>query len=116
MSNKTTNFLGTILLAVVFSFFMPWWSVMVAAFLTGLLVPLKKASVFVVPFLAILVYWSVYSFIQSNANDFILAKKISQLLMLGGNPYLLILVTGIVGGLAAGIAGILGKQVSTLRG
>ena len=68
MSNKTANFLGTILLAVVLSLFMPWWAIMVAAFLTGLLVPLKRTSVFVVPFLAILVYWSVYSFIQSSAN------------------------------------------------
>jgi hypothetical protein len=48
----------------------------------------------------------------SSANDFTLAKRISVLLPLGGNPYLLILVTGIIGGIAAGFAAIFGKQLS----
>jgi hypothetical protein len=33
-------------------------------------------------------------------------------LPLGGNPYTLMLVTGFVGGLAAGIAAVFGKQLS----
>lgn len=66
------------------------------------------------PFLAIFLFWSVFAFIVSSANDFTLAKKIAVLLPLGGNPYILILVTGIVGGLAAGIAALLGKQCSVM--
>jgi hypothetical protein len=87
---------------------------MLAALLSAFLVPLKKAAVFFIPFLAILLYWTVYSFILSNSNDFILAKKIAELLMLGGNPYLLILVTGVIGGIAAGMSGILGRQISAI--
>jgi hypothetical protein len=70
--------------------------------------------VFFVPFFAIVLFWMVYAFWLSNANDFTLSKKIAVLLPLEGNPYLLILVTGIVGGLAAGIAGIFGKQCAML--
>ncbi|NAS30674.1 hypothetical protein GTQ40_06800 [Flavobacteriaceae bacterium R38] len=113
MTKNITNFIVTIVLAVLLSLFLPWWSVMIVAFITSLLMPLKKGAVFFVPFLAILLYWVVHCFILSSANDFILAKKVSQLLQIGGNPYLLILVTGIVGGLAAGISAVFGKQIST---
>ena len=112
MNKNIINFVATIILSYVLSFFMPWWSVMVAAFATGLFVSLKKLAVFFVPFLAILIFWIVYSFGLSSANDYILAKRISILLKLGGNPYILILLTGIVGGLAAGISAIFGKQLS----
>lgn len=111
MTKNIKNFILTILLSFLLSLILPWWSVMAAALLTSMLVPLKKAAVFLIPFLAIFFFWGIYSYILSSANDFTLAKKISQLLTLGGNPYLLILVTGVIGGLAAGISAVLGKQL-----
>ncbi|MDG5491501.1 hypothetical protein [Psychroserpens sp. SPM9] len=114
MKTNFINFIVTILLAVILSQFLPWWSVMVAGFVSALFFSLKKSAVFFIPFLAIFLFWTVYAFIVSNANDFTLAKKIAVLLSLGKNPYVLLLVTGLVGGLAAGIAALLGKQCSTL--
>ncbi len=115
MTKNTINFIATIVLAGLLSLFLPWWSVMLAALVTSFAIPLKKVAVFFVPFLAILLFWAVYCFILSSSNDFTLAKKISQLLQIGGNPYALILVTGVIGGLAAGITGIFGKQITLLR-
>ncbi|WP_178989161.1 hypothetical protein [Winogradskyella schleiferi] len=112
MSKNILNFIVTIIVAYVLSLVLPWWSVMVAAFATALFMPLKKAAVFFIPFFAILVLWFLYSFILSSGNDYTLAKRIAVLLPLGGNPYVLMLVTGIVGGLAAGISGVFGKQLS----
>ncbi len=112
MKANTTNFIATLLLALILSLFLPWWSVMTAALSTALFMPLKKAAVFFVPFIAILLFWAVYSFILSSANDYTLAKRIAILLPLGGNPYVLMLVTGVVGGIAAGIAAVFGKQLS----
>ena len=111
MKTNTNNFIVTIILAFVLSLFLPWWSVMTAALVTALFIPLKKSAVFFVPFLAILLFWAVYSFVLSSANDYTLAKRIAVLLPLGGNPYILMLVTGIVGGLAAGITAVFGKQL-----
>lgn len=108
------NFIVTLLVALILSQFLPWWSIMVAGFVTGLFFSLKKAAVFVVPFLAIFLFWSVYAYVVAAENDFILSKKVSELFSLGGNPFVLMLVTGVVGGLAAGLAAILGKQLSTL--
>lgn len=104
----------TLILALAFSFFLPWWSVMLAAFITAFRLSLKGISVFLVPFFAILLFWGVYAYILANGNNFVLSKKIAILLPLEGNPYLLVLVTAIVGGLAAGIAAIFGKQCQLL--
>lgn len=112
MNKNIINFIATLILALLLSLFLPWWSIMTAALATALFIPLKKAAVFFVPFLAILLFWAVYSFMLSSGNDYTLAKRIAVLLSLGGNPYALMLVTGIIGGLAAGIAAILGKQLS----
>ena len=114
MKQKSLNFIVTIVLAIILSQFLPWWSVMIAGFVSAVLIPLKKASVFFIPFVAVLLFWAVYAFSLSSANDYILAKKIAVLLPLGGNEYLLILVTGIIGGVSAGISAIFGKQLSLL--
>ena len=111
MKANASNFIVTLILALVLSPFLPWWSVMTAALTTALFIPLKKAAVFFVPFFAILLFWAVYSFILSSGNDYTLAKRIAVLLPLGGNPYALMLVTGLVGGIAAGIAAVFGRQL-----
>jgi len=114
MKKNVLNFIATIILALLLSQFLPWWSVILASFITAILFSLKKSAVFFVPFLAIAIFWMVYAYWLSSANDFTLSKKIAILLPLHGNPYLLILVTGIVGGLAAGIAAVFGKQCASL--
>ena len=114
MNKNIINFILTIVLAIFLSLFLPWWSIMVAAFASSLFFSLKRFYVFLIPFLAIALFWIVYSYWLGNANDFILAKKIAVLLPLKGNPYLLIFITGIIGGLAAGITGVFGKQCSIL--
>ena len=111
MNSKLINFTATVIIAFILSYFLPWWNIMIAAIITGFFVPLKKTTVFTIPFIAIFLYWTIYAFILSNANDFILAKKIAELLQLNGNAYLLILVTGILGGLASGISGVFGNQL-----
>lgn len=114
MNNKILNFIVTIVFAFFFGLFLPWWSIMVAAFLSALLLPLEKWSSFLVPFSAIFFYWGIQAFVISSRNDFILAGKISELLQLGGSPDVLIFVTGVIGGLAAGIAAILGRETKVL--
>jgi hypothetical protein len=114
MKKNFINFIASIIIALILSQFLPWWSVMLAGFITAISFSLKKSAVFFVPFLAIAMFWMVYSFWLSSTNDFTLSKKIAVLLPLQGNPYVLILVTGIVGGLAAGIAAIFGKQCASL--
>ncbi len=85
---------------------------MLSAFVTGFSIRLKKSAVFFAPFLGIWLLWIVYGYSVSSANSFTLSTKIANLLPLGGNVILLTLITGIIGGLAAGAAGITGRLFS----
>lgn len=114
MSKNTKHFILIIILAYILSLYLPWWSIMLAALITGFIIPLKKSAVFFVPFIAIALLWIIQSYMLSSANDFILAEKIATLLKLKGNSMLLLVVTGIVGGLAAGFSGIFGKQCNSI--
>lgn len=114
MNKQLINFVVTIIIALLLSQFLPWWCIMISGFISAFFFSLEKTAVFYIPFLAIFCFWTVYAFILSSSNDFILAKKIAVLLPLGGNPYLLLVITGLVGGMAAGIAGVFGKQLSTV--
>ena len=107
---KLSNFILTIILGVILSLFLPWWAVMLAAFLSGAIVRLRNVAAFFVPFGAIALLWIVNAWMLSSANDYTLASKIAVLLPLEGNVVLLILVTGLIGGIAAGIAGLFGNQ------
>lgn len=111
MNRKYISFISTLIMALFFSQLFPWWSVMLAAFLSELIFSLKRGAIFYVPFLSVALYWAVYAYILSSSNDFILAEKIARLLPLGGNPYLLIAVTAMIGGLAAGVAATFAHQV-----
>lgn len=111
MKKPLTNFFLTIILAIILSIFIPWYSVMAAAFLSGAIVSLKKAATFIVPFLAIALLWIINAWLLSAPNDFVLAQQIATLLPLEGNVTLLLLVTGLIGGIAGGLSGVFGNQV-----
>ena len=111
MNRNFLNFSLTILLAFVFSIFMPWWSIMLASFITSLLISLEKIMVFLIPFFAIFFYWVVYCYFLSSSNDFILATKISKLIGIGSSPYLLIILSATIGGISSGTSAIFGNQL-----
>jgi hypothetical protein len=114
MKTNILNFVITLIIALLLSLYLPWWSIMVAGFVSALFFSLKKAAVFFVPFLAVFLFFVIYAYMLSSVNNFILAKKIAILLPLGGDPFVLILVTGLIGGLATGVAAMFGKQLSNL--
>lgn len=88
---------------------LPWWSMAIASFLVAALVHQKAGKAFLAGFLAIFILWGLLAFRIDMANQGILSKKIAELLPLQGNRYLLILVTGVVGGLVAGLAALSGS-------
>ena len=104
----------TIVLAWGITLFSPWWGVMAAALLVSFLFPLKGFNSFFIPFLAVFLLWGIQAFLAGSSNDFILSKKIADLFSLNGNPYLLIGITALIGGLAAAFAGLLGKQLKSV--
>ncbi|WP_224485565.1 hypothetical protein [Robertkochia aurantiaca] len=98
------------LLAYVVTLLTPWWGIMIAALVVGFLLPLNGFKSFFIPFLAVFNLWGLQAYMLSSRNDFTLAAKIADLFSLEGNSLLLILITALLGGLAAAFAALLGKQ------
>lgn len=99
----------TALLAFVGGLYMDWWSIAIAAFLVAIIVHQRAPKAFLSGFLGIFLVWGGLAFWIDAANDHYLSKKIAQLLPLGGNTILLIVVTAFVGALVGGFAAMTGS-------
>lgn len=114
MSRVILNFVVTLILGFLLSQILPWWHVMLAAIITGFFIELKGFKVFLIPFLAMGLLWLIYGLTLGAQNDFLLTKKIGVLLSIGENIAAILAITFSIAGIAAGIAGVLGKQLKML--
>ena len=107
------KFIASLLLTALLSFalclFLPWWFIAIAAFIVAVCIPQKHGRSFLSGFLALFLLWGLMSFILSNANEHLLAHKVSLMILKVDNPTILILVTGLIGGLVAGLAALSGS-------
>lgn len=99
----------TALLAFISGLFFPWWGIAVTSLLVAVLVHQKAGKAFLAGFLGVFLLWAALALWIDMKNNGILSKKIALVLPLGGNAILLILVTGLVGGLVAGFAAMSGS-------
>jgi len=86
--------------------FMQWWCIAPIAFIVSFFLVQTPFKAFLSGFAAIFLLWVLQSYWISLGNHHILAHKISMLIIKMDRPIILILVTGIVGGLVAGFASI----------
>lgn len=101
----------TALLAFIASLYFEWWVIAIAAFIVGVMVLQKAWKAFLAGFAAIFLLWASLAKWMDNANESILSQKIASLLGLDGNSILLILITGLVGGLVGGFAALSGSYI-----
>ena len=113
------KFLVALLLTALLSFiaglYLPWWGIVIAAFLSALLIYQNAGSAFLSGFLGLFLLWSGLSFWIDAKNESIFSAKIGALLGIGNNPFLLILITGLVGGLVAGFAAMTGSFLRSTK-
>lgn len=105
--------LYTAVLALVLQFFMPWWSVVIAAFVIGRIFEQSGLQAFLTGFFGVFLMWFIYAGVISYMNDGVLATRLSNLLSLPA-PFFALLVTGIVGGLAGGFGALTGNRVRVM--
>lgn len=99
----------TALLSFVAGLYFPWWTIAIAAFLVALLIYQKTWKAFLAGFLGLLLLWSGLAYWIDVNNESILSAKIGELIGVGSNSFLLILITGLIGGLVAGFAALSGN-------
>lgn len=107
------KFLVAIILTALLSFisglFLPWWGIAVAALLVAVVIHQKAGKAFLSGFLGVFLLWAALAWWIDMKNNGVLSERMAHLLPLGGSRLLLILVTGLVGGLVAGFAAMSGS-------
>lgn len=101
------------LIAFIAGLYFDWWSLAIVAFLIAILIHQQPGKAFLAAFLALFLLWAGLSWMIDLKNESILSARISTLIGIGNNPMLLVLITGLIAGLLAGMAALSG---SYLRG
>lgn len=110
MKFLTATFL-TALLAFISGLFLPWWGMAITSLLVAVLIHQKAGKAFLAGLLGVFLLWAGLAWWIDMKNNGILSHKIAQILPLSGNSLLLIIITGIVGGLVAGFAAMSGSYL-----
>lgn len=92
--------------------FMPWWSVAVAAFVGGLLLPTRMN--FLAGFLAIGLLWLLKALVTDLSAHSDFADRVARIFMLY-NKTILLIVTFALSGLVGGFAAITGAALRRIR-
>lgn len=99
------------LLSLAAGLFFPWWIVAITAFIVTAVIPQKPYMAFLSGFIALFMLWSILAWWLSNNNGHLLAHKVSMLILKINSPFLLILVTALIGSLVAGFASLAGSYL-----
>ena len=95
----------------ILQFFLPWWIIAPVAFGMAFWKAKSGGHAFGAGFSAIFILWIIIALIRSVPNKNLLANRVGQMLMLPDlsfNWIIILLITGIIGGLAAGLSALAG--------
>lgn len=109
------KFLVSIVLIALISFlaclYLPWWSIAIVSLLVAIIFPQKPLWAFLAGFCALFVLWTILAFIISSSNNHILAHRMSLVVLNNDSPFVLMVITGLIGALVAGFAALAGSFV-----
>lgn len=94
--------------------FLPWWSIALPGLVLGYYYNKKALESFGWGFMALFILWSGQALYIHFANEAILSTRIAEMLQIG-SPILVIIITGVLGGLVSGLATVCGTYISDLR-
>ena len=97
-----------VITAYLLNLVLPWWSIAIPGLILGYQFNPKSGAAFGWGFLALFLLWGGQALYIHFANDGILSTRIAEMLGVG-SPYLVILITGILGGLVSGLATLTGS-------
>ena len=108
---------ATLLIAILslpVQMFLPWWWLLaVVAFVIGYLINLAGYKAFIAGFVGNAAVWWGYAGYTRIRTHGILSNKIAVLFHLP-NPWLLVLIAGIIAGLVGGMAAVSGRELKRL--
>ena len=90
-----------------------WWVSMVVSFLICFLMPSNGLIAFIGGFLGVGLVWLGYSWSLDVQNESVFSTKIAEVMKMG-EPLMLILISGAIGGIAGGFAAMTGSSFRKL--
>lgn len=90
--------------------FLPWWSLVLVAFIFGIISNLGNMQAFMSGLLGIGLVWLLLAFFIDNTTQSILSEKIAPVLKLS-SPAMLLVITFAVGGLTGAFAMLSGASL-----
>ena len=109
-------FLLILIISLLLQFFLPWWIIGLVAFGIAFWKAERAGQAFASGFGAIFLLWIAMGLIRSIPNQNLLANRIGEMLMLPSNSLnwiIVLLLTGIVGGLVGGFSALAGFYSAT---
>ncbi|MFM2428760.1 MAG: hypothetical protein RL012_644 [Bacteroidota bacterium] len=103
----------TVLLSYVAEQFLPWWTIGICAAIIAMCLTLNRIAAFLGGFTAISLLWMIVATSIDVRTNAILSTKIAPLLGFQSST-LLILLTGLVGGMVGGLGALSGQQLRAL--
>jgi hypothetical protein len=91
--------------------FVPWWGFVITTLLVALLLPQSSSMSFAAGFLGMFISWGGMAWWIDQLNKHILSSQIANLFPLQGSSAALLLITGLLGGLIAGLAALTGTYL-----
>ena len=86
----------------------PWWVIFIIGISCGLTIPGNSLTVFVSGFLGVGIVWMGYAWKLDSENESRFSSMIGEILTVG-DPLLLIVIVGVVGGLCGGFSAMSGS-------
>ncbi|MEN9598953.1 MAG: hypothetical protein RL596_1264 [Bacteroidota bacterium] len=83
---------------------LPWYSFAITSFIVGLAIKQKSFHSFLAGFVGVAILWVILAAITDMRNEHVLSTKVASILPMGGSWIVLLVVTGVVGGLVSGFA------------
>lgn len=101
------------LLALILQTFLPWWSIAIAGFVSGIVFLQKPANAFLNGFSGIFALWAAVSLYIYFVNQGLLAEKLADLFSLP-HGLLVVLMTALIGGICGGLSAVTGNLLKSL--
>lgn len=115
----TINLIPIVAIGFMAGYTMAWWTIAPIAFVfTALKKQYSPLNGFLTTFTAGFLLWLGYASVLNYGNNGVLAARIGSMLAAGNQgmpPVGLLLLTGLIGGLMAGLAGITGVYARELK-
>ena len=103
-----------IILVFVMGYLFEWWTVAIASFIGGAILGKSSGETFAKGMVAVIIVWLLMVCYYHFSTQGILSNKIAQILPVGGNAAVLIVVTVLIGGIVGGWAAMSGFLVRNL--